>query len=307
MMTKHLVPVLIFISISFSVSGQQTPVTDQYILNPVLINPAHTGARGTLNIAAFYRRQWVGIKGAPETLTLTADAPLSDGKIGLGFSIISNKIGVTKETSVNTSYSYKIEAGEGTLSFGLRAGLLGTNTTWSDLVVLDPGDELYLIDSKVFIVPDFSFGTYLSYTKFFVGFSIPRLLNYKFNFEKNRYSLKINPGQYYYLFNTGYLFALAPDIKFFPSTLISLSPGEKVLIDINAHFGFSDRIWAGLSYRSTNSVAGLFQFAINNQLKIGYSYYLDFSRLGRFSNGSHEVMLRYEFHYKADVVNPLIF
>jgi type IX secretion system PorP/SprF family membrane protein len=304
---NRIIQFLICICISLSAWCQPTPVTDQYILNPVLINPAQTGSRRTLNIAAFYRRQWVGIKGAPETLTLTADAPLSNTKVGLGFSIISNKIGVTKETSVSTAYSYSIKAGEGDLSFGLRAGLFGTNTAWSDLIVLDPGDELYLVDSKVYLVPDFGFGMYLSYDHYFAGFSIPRLLGYKFNFDRNRYSLKVNPGQYYYLLNTGYVFDIAPDIKFFPSTLISLSPGEKTLMDINAHFGLSDRLWTGISYRSNKSMSALFQFAINNQLKFAYSYYLDFGKLGRYNNGSHEVMIRYEFHFNADVVSPLIF
>lgn len=304
---KRIIQLLICIFISSGARGQITPVTDQYILNPVLINPAQTGSRGTLNLAAFYRRQWVGIKGAPETLTLSADAPLSNGKVGLGFSIISNKIGVTKETSVSTAYSYSVKALGGDLSFGLRAGLFSTNTRWSDLIVLDPGDELYLVDSKVYVVPDFSFGTYLSYDHYFAGISIPRLLGYKFNFDKNRYSLKVRPGQYYYLLNTGYIFDIASGIKFFPSTLISLSPGNKTLLDINAHIGFSDKLWTGISYRSNKSMSALFQFAITDQLKFAYSYYFDFSKLGRYSNGSHEVMIRYEFRFKADVVSPLIF
>ena len=47
--------------------------------------------------------------------------------------------------------------------------------------------------------------------------------------------------------------------------------------------------------------------AVNNQLRIGYTYDFDLGKLGRYSNGSHEAMLRYEFRYKVDVVNPLIF
>jgi type IX secretion system PorP/SprF family membrane protein len=299
--------ILSLILFSEDLKGQLPPVTDQYILNPVLINPGSTGERGALSIAALYRRQWAGIKGAPETITLTADAPLSGGKIGAGFTIQSNKIGVTHETSVSGTYSYKTVTGAGNLSLGLRGGLLSTNTRWSELVVNDPGDENFLADSKVYIVPDFGFGAYLSNNRYFAGLSIPRLIGYRFNYDRNRYSLKINPGQYIYLLQGGYMLDIAEDVKFLPSTLISISPGEKTMIDLNAHFGFSERIWAGISYRSNRSMAGLFQFAINNQIKAAYSYYLDFSRLGRFSNGSHEIMLRYDFRFKADIVNPLIF
>lgn len=299
--------IISLILFSEDLKGQLPPVTDQYILNPILINPGSTGERGALNIAAFFRRQWAGIKGAPETITLTADAPLSAGKVGVGFMIQRNNIGVTHETTVSGTYSYKMTTGAGNLSLGLRGGLLSTNTQWSDLVVLDPGDEHYLTDSRVYVVPDFGFGAYLGNSRYFAGLSIPRLIGYRFNYDHNRYSLKINPGQYVYLLQGGYMFDIADDVKFLPSTLISISPGEKTMIDLNAHFGFSERIWAGISYRSNRSMAGLFQFAINNQIKAAYSYYLDFSRLGRFSNGSHEVMLRYEFRFKADIVNPLIF
>jgi type IX secretion system PorP/SprF family membrane protein len=304
---KRIIKTFFWLLIPLSLSGQLTPVTNQYVLNPLTINPAYAGNRGALNIAAFYRRQWVGINGAPETMTLAIDAPLLDAKLGLGLIITNDKIGVTKETQFNSYYSYKISMGEGNLSLGLGAGLITTNTAWSDLVVLDPGDEYYLIDSRVFFVPDFSFGAYYSYHNYFAGFSIPKLLGYKFDYDKNKYTLKVNPGQYYYLFNTGYVFNLTPKSKFFPSTLITYSPGEKLLYDINAHFSFFDRLWVGASYRSNRSVAGLLQFAVNNQLKVAYTYDFDFGKLQKFSNGSHEIMLRYEFRYKVDAISPLNF
>jgi type IX secretion system PorP/SprF family membrane protein len=306
-MVKRIIKYFWFLIVPLGLSGQQAPVSDQYILNPFTINPAYAGGRGALNFAAFYRRQWVGIEGAPETLTVTADAPVFSGKLGLGLIMVNDKIGVTKETSIKSVYSYKIKTGEGSLALGLGAGILGTNTAWSDLTVVDPGDEYYLIDSKVFVVPDFSFGLYFNYEDFFAGLSLPRMLEYTFDFDKNKYSLKVNPGEYYYLFNTGYVINVNPKTKFFPSGLVSFSPGKETLFDLNAHFSYIDRLWLGASYRSNNSVAGLFQFAVNNQLKIAYSYYFDFNKLGTYSNGTHEVMLRYEFRYQINAVNPLIF
>lgn len=305
-MRKIILTTLIVCS-SASVFPQLAPLTDQYILNPVLINPANSGARGAFSIAAFYRKQWVGIKGSPETITLAADGPFSSGKVGVGLFVSSDKIGVRRETSLSTSYSYRIDVGASTLALGLKAGLISTQAKWSDLVVLDPGDEQYLVDTENHILPDFSFGVHLSDDRYFAGFSIPRLFQYNFKPEENKYGLKVNPAQYYYLFHGGYLIAIAPEIKFLPSALLSLSPKRKPLLDLNAHFILADRLWAGVSYRTNNSVSGLFQFGINNQLKLAYSYYLDFSRLGQFSNGSHEVMLRFEFLYRVDVVSPLIF
>ena len=304
---KKIVKTFFCLLIPFSLSGQLAPVTNQYILNPLTINPAYAGNRGALNIASFFRKQWVGISGSPTTMTLSVDAPFLDNKLGLGLIISNDKIGVTKETRLNTNYSYKINIKDGILSLGLGAGIVTTNTAWSDLVVVDQEDSHYLVDSRVFVVPDFSFGAYYTFKNYFAGFSIPRLLGYSFNFDKNKYNLKFGPEDYNYLFNTGYVFELSPKVKLFPSTLVTFSPGETLLYDINAHVNFLDRFWAGISYRSNRSIAALLQVSVNNQFRVAYTYDFDFGKMGRYSNGSHEIMLRYEFSYKVDVVNPLIF
>lgn len=306
-MKKKIFLSLILILTEVYIFGQLTPVSDQYVLNPLTINPAFAGSRGALNIAAFYRRQWIGITGAPETTTLAVDAPVLNAKLGLGLIIINDRVGVTKQTAFNTDYSYKIIMGEGNLSFGLGAGIVTTKTAWSDLVALDPGDESFLSDSRVFVVPDFRFGTYFTYHNYFAGFSIPRLAGYKFDFEKNKYSLNFDPGQYYYMFNTGYIMQLNSKVKFSPSTLVIYSPGRKILYDINAHFNIIDVLWVGISYRNSRSVEGLVQYQLNNQLRFAYTYDADIGKSGKYRNGSHEVMLRYEFRYRVNVVNPLNF
>jgi type IX secretion system PorP/SprF family membrane protein len=304
---KKFISLSVLILLPLALMGQLTPVTNQYILNPLTINPSYAGSRGGLSLAAFYRQQWVGLNGAPRTMSLEVDAPVLSSKLGLGLVIVNDQIGVTKQTEVMTSYAYRINVGGGLLALGLGAGLVATNTAWSDLIVLDPGDEYYLIDSRVFVVPDFSFGVYYNAKSYFLGFSIPRLLGYKFDFDKNKYSLKVEPGQYNYVLNTGYMFSLGQKTKFMPSALVSYSFGDKLLYDVSAHFILNDRLWLGATYRSTSAVTALAQFAINNQFKVAYSYDYNFGKLGTYSNGSHEIMLRYEFRYKVDVINPLIF
>ncbi len=304
---KKIVKTILLLLIPAGAFGQLTPVNSQYILNPLIINPAYAGNRGALNISAFYRKQWVGISGAPETMTLTADAPYFDDKVGFGVTILTDKIGVTRETKLVTNYAYKINLKYGTLSFGLGAGITTTNTKWSDLVVIDPGDELYLVDSRIYVVPDFSFGVLYTYNNYFAGFSIPKFLGHEFNYNRNKYSISVSPGQNGYMLSGGYLYSINAKLKFMPSALFTFTPGEKILMDINAHFNYNDRFWFGASYRNGRSLAGLFQFKVNTQLRVAYSYDFDFGKLRTYSNGSHEIMLRYEFRYKVDVVNPLTF
>jgi type IX secretion system PorP/SprF family membrane protein len=304
---KNIAKIILFLLVSADSFGQLSPVTSQYILNPILINPAYAGNRGALNVAAFYRKQWVGISGSPETMTLSADAPFFDDRVGFGLSIQNDKYGVTKQTQIVTNYSYVLKMKKGTLSFGLGAGLTTTNTKWSDLIVIDPGDELYLADSHVYVVPNFSFGAVYTYKNYFAGFSIPRILGYEFNSVKNKYNLSINPGNNGYMFSGGSIYDITPKLKFRPSLLITFSPGEKLLYDLNAHINYKDKLWTGLSYRSGRALSALIQIKINTQLRMAYSYDFDFGKLRTYSSGSHEIMLRYEFNYKVDVVNPLVF
>lgn len=62
---KKLTCLSVLILLPVMLLGQLRPVTNQYILNPLTINPSYAGNRGGLSIAAFYRQQWVGISGAP--------------------------------------------------------------------------------------------------------------------------------------------------------------------------------------------------------------------------------------------------
>jgi len=304
---RKIIKILFLLLIPVSVCGQITPLTSQYVLNPLVLNPAAAGNRGVLNLAAFYRKQWVGVKGSPETMTLTADAPFRDDRMGLGLIVMSDKIGVTKETHIKADYSYKVAVGKGNLSFGLGAGVTVTNTAWSKLIVLDPENDLILTDDKGFVVPAFSFGTYYSDQRYFAGISIPKLLGYKFDTDRQKYVINNNMSDYYYLFNTGYLFDLSSNLKFLPSALIAFSPGDKIPFDINAHFRVMDRLWFGASYRNSRSIVGMLQVQLTDQIKFAYTYDYDFARLRTFSSGSHEVMFRYEFRYKVQAISPLNF
>ena len=115
------------------------------------------------------------------------------------------------------------------------------------------------------------------------------------------------PGQYNFLFYTGYAFQIASRVDFIPSTLLNFTPGNKLLYDLNANLNFNNRLWVGGSYRNARSVGALLQLQVNNQFKIAYTYDFDTGDLGGYSNGSHEIMLRYEFRYKVNVVDPLVF
>lgn len=104
--------------------AQQDAQFTQYMYNTINVNPAYAGSRGAMNIFALHRTQWVGLDGAPVTNTVSINTPLNGSNLGLGVSLINDKIGPTIENNFSTDLSYTIQTSETfKLSFGIKATL----------------------------------------------------------------------------------------------------------------------------------------------------------------------------------------
>jgi type IX secretion system PorP/SprF family membrane protein len=69
-----------------------------------------------------YIAQWVGLDGAPVTNAVSVNTPLNNSKLGLGVSIINDRIGPTQENTISADLSYTIPTSETVkLSFGIKA------------------------------------------------------------------------------------------------------------------------------------------------------------------------------------------
>ena len=67
------------------VKAQQDPSFTMYNLNMNVINPAYAGSNDGLEFTTLIKGQWVGIKDAPNTQTLSISSPIGKN-IGLGLS-----------------------------------------------------------------------------------------------------------------------------------------------------------------------------------------------------------------------------
>ena len=73
--------------------AQQDAQFTQYMYNTININPAYAGSRGALSIFGLHRTQWVGLDGAPTTNAFSLNTPINNSNLGLGVSLVSDKIG----------------------------------------------------------------------------------------------------------------------------------------------------------------------------------------------------------------------
>ncbi len=286
--------------------SQHFPIYSQYMMNGLAINPAYAGSRDVLSATFLYRKQWVGFDGAPTIYSMAAHMPFRNQRVALGFLIANESIGIENNTSLFGNYAYRVNLGNGKLALGLKAGFNIVKEQNSKITLHDPNSDIAFENIKeTAFLPDFGFGMYFSNTKYFVGFSVPSLLNYKSNGEISKTELK----SYNLLLTGGYLLKFSDQIKLKPSTLVKYKYESLPQYDLNLNLILfkDDILWVGASYRNKEAFIYLIEVQLSRKFRLGYSFDQSIGKLSNYNNGSHEIMIRYEWRDKVRTLNPLYF
>ncbi|WP_374174905.1 type IX secretion system membrane protein PorP/SprF [Flavobacterium tructae] len=284
--------IVMFLFFTVVCSAQQDAQYTQYMYNTMAINPAYAGSRGALSVFGLYRTQWVGLDGAPETSTFAINTPLNNSNLGLGVSLVNDKIGPTNENTLSADLSYSVPTSETfKLSFGIKATANLFNLDINKLNPENQGDPQFQnLNNR--ITPNIGAGVYWHSDKAYLGLSIPNFIETnRFNDDDTAiFKDKIN----YYLM-AGYVFDLDYYIKFKPALLTKMVQGAPLQVDVSGNFMFNDKFVIGLAYRWSASVSAMAGFQITDGLYVGYGYDHETTNLRRYNSGSHEVFLRFEF------------
>ena len=301
---KRIILSILIVLFHLQLSGQMFPLSDHYAVNALAINPAFAGCQDALSLTTSYRDQWVGFNDAPKSYILSVHTPVFNDRVGLGLLIENNSIGIFKETSFLGNYAYRMELQEGKLAFGLGFGVTIYNTAWNELIAADANDIQLMNNPTSAVLPTFSLGTYYYTKKYFIGISMPEFLSYELDKSTGKYKIDNNFSRSNYFFTTGYEIGICPQVKFLPSLLIKYHPNNAIQIDYNAQISLKDRIWMGIGYRNRDILVGMLQCQLNYQIRMAYSYDYDFSSIGKYMNGSHEIVLNYIFRFERKVKGP---
>ncbi|MFB9076387.1 type IX secretion system membrane protein PorP/SprF [Flavobacterium procerum] len=292
MRTKLFFFVIMFVSLSGN--AQQDAQYTQYMYNTININPAYAGSRGALSIFGLYRTQWVGLDGAPKTSTVSVNSPINNSNLGVGLSIVNDKIGPTNETNIAADISYTIQtSADYKLSFGIK----GTANLFNlDINKLNPANQNdpQFQDFNNKFSPNVGAGIYYHSDKAYIGLSVPNFI------ETNKYNdndIAIYKSKMNYYLMGGYVFNLDQYeyYKFKPAILAKMVEGAPLQVDISANFMLIDKIVLGIAYRWSASMSAMAGFQITDGLYIGYGYDRETTNLQNYNSGSHEIFLRYEF------------
>ena len=301
--------ILIFALMLTCYSGfaQQDAQYTQYMYNTININPAYAGSRGVMSIFGLHRTQWVGLDGAPTTNAFSLNTPINNSNLGLGLSVVNDRIGPTSDNTISADISYTVPmSGEYKLSFGIKASGNMFNLDTSKLRP-DPNqpNDPNLQNFNNEFSPNFGAGVYLHSDKLYFGLSVPNFLQDS-KYNDNEVAVFQERMNFYAI--GGYVFDLSQSIKFKPAFLTKVVTGSPLQVDVSANFLFYDKLMLGGAYRWDAAVSALAGFQVTDGLFIGYSYDMDTTRLRNYNSGSHEIFLRFElFNKVSKMVSPRFF
>jgi type IX secretion system PorP/SprF family membrane protein len=291
---KNLRLAILFSIGAFQAFAQQDAQASMYFFNPLQFNPAYAGTRGSLNVTAVSRAQWLGWEGAPRTQFLSVHAPVLRKRIGVGATINYDKIGSRSglDAMFNFAYHLKLNARDLQLSLGASAGMQQAGFDFTNLIATDYSDLNYQQSNSV-VNTNFGFGAYLHNRNFYAGLSLPRLLNRSFGSPTNNSFYQ----RHIYLAG-GYIYHLSTVVKLKPSVFVKFTAHSPVTVDLNFSGHFYDRFWIGAMYRIHDALGFNAAYTINDLCTIGYAY--DFPINGKMVSqwGSHEIVVSFDIRTK---------
>ena len=225
-----------------TIFAQQDHQFTQFMYNKPVLNPGYVGSNDTPCFTLTSRNQWLGLEGAPQTQMLAFNMPVFNKKVGLGLSINRQTIGIVEKYTAESQYSYRIRVGYGTLGLGLSGSVrfLRVNYSKATAVQSIELDEAIPGDLQSKYVPNFGAGFYYSSYRFYLGFSVPRLIENSIDFSETGETISKEVRHIYGMM--GFLLDLGEKVQIQPQVLLKYVKGAPFDADANLNLIFSDRI-----------------------------------------------------------------
>ncbi len=180
---RKITTILLLFLVSFSIWSQKYYITNLYMYDMFLLNPASAGMdKSCYSFSAFYQNQWMGMDDSPTTQIFNFQGPLIQ-KLGLGSYIYNDRNGNMKELGLHQAFSYEVLLSKkrktvSSISFGIAFSLEQSTIDESGFnnpsAVLDP-----LITGGINSGFGFntSAGVIYKYNDYHIGFSVTNMIN----------------------------------------------------------------------------------------------------------------------------------
>ena len=112
----------------------------------------------------------------------------------------------------------------------------------------------------------------------------------------------------HYFLIAGYVFDISENLKFKPATLVKAVSGSPLQWDVSGNFLINDKFTVGAAYRWSAAMSAMLGFQASDEIFIGFGYDYQTTDIESYSDGSYELMLRFDVFSKPDrVLTPRFF
>ncbi|MFK7757579.1 MAG: type IX secretion system membrane protein PorP/SprF [Flavobacteriales bacterium] len=287
--------VTVFLLTPLTTWSQQELQVSQYMFNQLLVNPAYAGTQSYGSASLLHRSQWVSMDESPVSQVLSLETPLGKS-LGGGLLVTNDSHGIINELSASANLGYHFNlTSETKLALAARIGVSSYSADFTQLDYWDADDPVYTstnIENE--FVPKFGFGAYFYNEKWFAGLSVPTIIAPSDDKLSVTTASENYFSQHFYA-SGGYAFELSPILVFRPSVLLKYENAAPLEADINANFLINKKLWLGLGYRTGDALVGMVEYNFTNRLRAGYAYDFTTTEIRNYSNGSHEIMIAFDF------------
>lgn len=268
--------------------AQKEVLYSQYLVNPLSINPATAGSHESFHLTAFFRRKWVTLPNAPVTQSVSADGSVAQGRIGLGFQALNDRMGLYQATGFYGSVAYRFNLPAlAKLSIGFQGG-----------ISVLPFINLNSSSSLNQTVGSFGVGIYYKSDRYFAGLSAPELSKQSTVVGGSAFNARP------VMLQAGTMVEIDDNVVLIPSVLVSKIAGRPLGVDLNARLWINEQFGLGLSYRQnspgvvqTNYVQAIAEYQLSKAIRLGYIFNSKTpenpNAVLYFQQSVHEVMFRF--------------
>lgn len=321
--------------LAFQAEAQQSFRFSQFFQNAVTFNPAVTGTEEFVDLKIGYRQQWSGFDDAPQTYYISVHAPLgtkersydfqnnslriSDPNLydrviesnnlnrnnfthGVGGFVVNDIQGIFQQTNAFLTYALHYNIGNTVVSFGVGGGMLNRELDMQGIVVgnsevTDDVYQAYLAQEGMVTSIDVNAGIFVKNEKFFFGYSAKRLLQNEV-FATVEEINATDELEHYGM--AGLRFKVNNMLMITPGAFVRYAASEPLIYDLNLRVNYNNLLWAGASYRNTQTVIAMAGINIKNVINLGYSFDLGLGNVNDFTSGIHEIGLGFMLLNKKD-------
>ena len=279
----------IFFALLFplAVFSQQESYYSLYRLNMQVINPAFAGAEAQTMVSLLNRTQWAGLDDSPKTMALAFSSKRANN-VGLGLSVVSDRVFVERQTFMYADFSYELNLGENKIFLGLKAGGNFYRSSSIDLEDYNSGTDPAQKEFSRFN-PNVGAGAYFQSDTYWVSFSIPRLFTTR---RDDDITIGAKDRVHSYL-GAGVNWGLNDNFSLKPSLMLRKVKALPMSVDIGSFISFQNKFDFGVSYRTSASFSFMAYLNVLGNSDIGYAYEIPSNtELSGQNINAHEIFFR---------------